>query len=118
MAWTYSGDPATSDRDFYRFTIGDNIEAEPILQDKEIDFIVAKYSDENERLYNLYDFAATFFARHVSRKLGPQSEFTSDRQKHFEDKAEYYRKRLQVTFGITLPKSSEAIFNKGMHDNV
>lgn len=118
MDWTYSGDPSSSDLDRYRFTIGDNLKDEPVLQDKEIDFILLEYSSENERLYHLYEYAAHFFARRVSRKLGPQSEFTSDRQKHFEEKAIYYRHKMQSSFGLSLPKASSTIFMKGMHDNV
>jgi hypothetical protein len=118
MTWSYSGDPASSELDRYRFTIGDTDTAEPVLKDEEINFILASYTSHYERLYHLYDNAAQYFARRVSRKLGPQSEFTSDRQKHFETKAEFYRQQMQGSFGLSLPKSSASIFTKGMHDNV
>lgn len=40
MAWTYSGDPKTSPQDELRFTIGDTTEADPLLSDAELDFLL------------------------------------------------------------------------------
>jgi hypothetical protein len=118
MTWTYSGDPSKSELDEYRFEIGDTSTNEPVLQDEEISFILNKYSDTDARLHYLYDKAAQFFARRISRKLGPQSEFTSDRQKHFEQKALYYKSKLQRSYGLSLPAQATSVFSKGMHDNV
>lgn len=118
MAWSYSGDPSKSELDRYRFTIGDNIETEPVLQDEEVNYILGSYADETTRLYYLYTACAQYFARQVSRKLGPQSEFTSERQKHFEDKANHYGLKLQQSSGLSLPKATASSFRKGMHDYV
>jgi hypothetical protein len=118
MAWTYSGDPSKSPLDQYRFEIGDTLEDDKVLMDEEINYILAKYAgDEDNIFYNLYDAATQQFARRVSRKLGPQSEFTSDRLNYFKDRTEYYRLRVQRAFGISQPKSTPAIFYKGMMDN-
>lgn len=118
MAWTYSGDPSKSELDQYRFLISDTDANEPVLQDEEVSYILSQYSNETMRLYYLYNACAQYFARRVSRKLGPQSEFTTDRLKHFEDKANYYWLKIQRSYGLSLPKSTKVIFSKGMHDNV
>lgn len=118
MTWTYSGDPSKSVLDQYRFTIGDTTANDIILQDEEINFLITKYPIEDELLYNLFDATAQAFARKISRKLGPQSEDTKDRLAYYKEKAEFYRKRVTTTYGLSQPVSADAIFYKGMHDNV
>ena len=92
MAWTYSGDPSSSDLDKYRFLIGDTDANEPILQDGEITFVVNSYENHNERLYILYDAAADYFARQIERKVGPIEEKPTERLRYFRTKANYYRR--------------------------
>lgn len=116
MTWTYSGDPSTSEVDKYRFLIGDTQETEPILQDGEIAFVLAEYSNHNSRLFHLYDAAAQFFARKIKRKVGPIEEEPLERQMHFEKKAAYY-KALTTMTGLSLPVSTSTVFTKGIHDN-
>ena len=42
MAWTYSGDPATTSRDAVRFYVGDTDTNDQLLQDAEIDFLLTQ----------------------------------------------------------------------------
>jgi hypothetical protein len=52
MAWTYSGNPASSSRNAVRFLSGDTIQtADVTLQDAEIDFLLTEWG-------NIYDAAA------------------------------------------------------------
>jgi hypothetical protein len=118
MAWSYSGNPASSDKDKYRFSIGDTIQSEPVLQDEEIDFILLEYQDKNSRLYYLFQAAANTFSREYKRSLGPQSEDPSKRLEHFQAQMEKYRKIVMAS-GLSLPTyQSPKIFSKGMHNNV
>jgi hypothetical protein len=117
MTWSYSGNPKTDEKDKYRFIIGDTDQAEPILQDEEITYILGEYADDVIRLYHLYSRAATYFARKVKRSLGPQSEEPFERQRHYEDLAKDYKQRMSSA-GISLPKGMASSFKKGMHDNV
>lgn len=118
MAWTYSGDPASSEKDRYRFLVGDTISSEPVLQDGEVQFIIEAYSSHNMRLYQLFNTCANTFAREYKRSLGPQSEDPTKRQEHFEKQAEVYKK-LSSESGLSIPQySSSKIFTKGMHNNV
>lgn len=41
MTWSYSGDPASSDRDAVRFLVGDVDTTVQLLTDEEIDFLLA-----------------------------------------------------------------------------
>lgn len=116
MAWTYSGDPSSSEVDEYRFLLGDTDPEEPILQDGEIQYIVDTYTNHNTRLFHLYDAAANYFARQIERKVGPIEEKPQERMRHFRYKANYYRDLVKGV-GLSLPISSKSIFKKGMHDN-
>lgn len=44
MTWEYSGDPSSSARDEIRFLIGDTDSTFPLLQDAEIDYLIAKWA--------------------------------------------------------------------------
>lgn len=116
MTWSYSGNPNDSDKDKYRFLLGDTDVEEPILQDEEIQFVITSFVSNDERLYHLYDKAATFFARKIKRTVGPISEEPIERQRYFEEKAKQYKTRL-VNANFTVPTTT-TIFRKGMHDNV
>jgi hypothetical protein len=41
MTWTYSGDPSTGNKDAVRFQIGDTDTNEQLLQDEEINYVLA-----------------------------------------------------------------------------
>lgn len=117
MTWTYSGNPGASDKDKYRFLVGDTNEDQPILQDEEIQFIIDEHSNHYTRLFHLFDKAATFFSREITTALGPIEEDPVERRNYFIRQANYY-KSVNAASGISKPKSTEALFKKGMHDNV
>lgn len=41
MAWTYSGDPASSEKDYVRFLVGDTDTNDQLVQDEEIEAVLA-----------------------------------------------------------------------------
>ena len=118
MSWTYSGNPASSQRDELRFTIGDTNQAEPIMQDEELDYLITEYgSNRNMLMYQAFTRTATLFARDIKRSLGPQSEDPTERLKFFKDQANYFRSKLSVA-GISVPVYNyPKVFHKGMHSN-
>ena len=119
MTWSYSGDPNKSPLDKCRFLLGDTDESDPIMQDEEINYLIDKYPDnENQLLYHLFIQASVKFARAIKRSLGPQAEDPTSRTKFFEEQAQYYRRLMSQSSGLTLPKSTPIIFWKGMNDNV
>lgn len=118
MSWSYSGNPADSERDECRFLIGDTIEDEPIMQDEEIDYLIGAHgTDRNQLLYQLFSRAATLFARDIKRSLGPQSEDPTERLKYFRDTATQY-KAMTASNGLSLPTYAyPKVFRKGMQNN-
>ena len=118
MSWNYSGDPASSKKDECRFLLGDTDESAPIMQDEEIQYIIDTYgSDDNQVRYELFNRAATIFARDIKRSLGPQSEDPTERLKYFKEQAASYKAKLTST-GLSLPKYAyPKVFRKGMQNN-
>lgn len=85
MAWTYDATnikrlPPPPTLDYWRFKIGDTIDADPILSNEEIMAIAAmENNDETLVIYSLLEGAINAYSSKTgqmwtSRKLGPQSE--------------------------------------------
>ena len=75
MAWTYSGDPATSDRDHLRFITGDTDQNRPLWQDEEIDFLITQTTSLQEAARQLLQSKITQLALSPRVRLG---RFTFD----------------------------------------
>lgn len=117
MAWTYSGNPSSSEVDKYRFLIGDTISSEPILQNEEIQYILTTYSSHNTRLYHLFNASTNIYARDYKKALGPQSEDPTERLNYFKSQTALYKK-LNSASGLSVPGYAfPKAFVKGMHDN-
>lgn len=118
MSFTYSGDPSKSPVDAARFLLGDTDKSAPILQDEEIKYLIDTYGEgTNKFKYELFNRAATIFARDIKRSLGPQSEDPSGRLEYFKSQAEHYR-TIVVAGGVSPQKYTyPKIFRKGMHSN-
>lgn len=89
MAWTYSGDPATSDRDKVRFLIGDTDSTDQLLQDAEIAYVITEaggsiYQAAHDAAYAV---ASKFSRMATSKSVGDLSLSYSDRAKAFFDLA-------------------------------
>jgi len=50
MAWTYSGDPATSDKDAVRFHMQDTDIDRPLLSDEELEYLITQWSEKYDSL--------------------------------------------------------------------
>ena len=120
MSFSYSGDPSESSADAARFLIGDTDASSPIMQDEEIQYIIDTYGNgniTNTVKFQLFDRAATLFARDIKRSLGPQSEDPTSRLNFFKEQASYY-KNLVVAGGVSAPSYSyPKVFRKGMMNN-
>lgn len=85
MAWTYSGDPSSSPKDEVRFLIGDTIQADPLLQDEEINSVLAY--EPNPLL------AAVICANTIAAKFARLADVTVGKTKiAYNQKAEAYFK--------------------------
>lgn len=120
MSFKYSGDPSKSELDAARFLIGDTNEGAPIMQDEEIKYIMDTYGGgklTNNSSYQLFNRAATLFARDIKRSLGPQSEDPTDRLNFFKEQAEYYRNLVAAGGVSSAACAYPKIFRKGMMSN-
>jgi len=70
MAWTYSGDPASSILDKVRFLTGDTDTNDQLLQDAEILSVIAIEANEIAAAAGCCEVLATKFSRKCDRKLG------------------------------------------------
>lgn len=116
MTWSYSGDPSNSDKDLYRFEIGDTDPTEPIISDEEILYILSQNTDRYRILYKLFTAAANIFSRSFKRSLGPQAEDPTSRSRYFSDQMLYYRKLACISGLPSISSNSDSII-KGVTDN-
>ncbi len=73
MAWTYSGDPANSQRDAVRFLIGDTDTNDQLLNDAEIEYFIAEHGTTNRSASEAARAISAKFARLMNRSIGAMS---------------------------------------------
>ena len=118
MSWNYSGDPQDSLLDECRFLIGDTNANAPILQDEEIEYIIATYGSNANRLkYELFRQASIVFARDIKRSLGPQSEDPTSRLDYYKEQMQIYKAESSNAVPFSPRYASPKVFNKGMQNN-
>jgi len=118
MSWSYSGNPVDSPTDDLRFTLGDTNVNEPVMQDEELQYLIATYgASRSLLLYQAFIRMATLFARDTKRRLGTQQEDPTERMNFFKEQANFYRKKMSVS-GLSVPSYAyPKIFRKGMQSN-
>jgi len=90
VAWTYSGDPASSTRDKVRFLCGDTDSTDQQLNDAEIAFLITEWVDAYLAAANACDAIASKFQRQsdYSKSVGDMSISTQ-----FQAQAQNYLQR-------------------------
>lgn len=120
MSFSYSGDPSKSSLDKARFIVGDTVDAGHILEDAEIIYMINNCNTSNSQLLaSLFRQCATVYGRRaVNRKLGPQSEDTTNRLNYFVEQALKYEKLANYSGTPPIPEySADLVFDKGMMAN-
>lgn len=95
MAWTYSGNPASSDRDAVRFLVGDTDTTDQQLQDAEIDWLLVENPNAQMAAAHACEAIAAKYARLVSTSNLSLSVSAGDRQAHYLALAMKLRKQAQ-----------------------
>lgn len=83
MAWTYSGDPATSPKDATRFLVGDIDTADQVFSDEEIAYTLSRSGSPEAAAASLARAAHARYTRLVDKSVGDLSISYSQRAAAF-----------------------------------
>lgn len=102
MAWTYSGNPAASHKDYVRFEIQDTETIAPLLQDEEIEHAIAQEAGPEPDEHGLLSASARcaevigrYFSRRVDVVEGSLEQVFSKMAKEYRALAKELRVRAQ-----------------------
>lgn len=70
MAWSYSNNPASSEKDRVRFLIGDTMKCDPLLEDEEIEYLLDLEGELFKACALACEAIAAKFSRLASEKVG------------------------------------------------
>ena len=74
MSWSYSGDPASSDKDAVRFWVQDTDQSVPLLSDEEIDYLLSMWTPQ----YGSVIFVAAMAAEVIAAKYTGEVSVAAD----------------------------------------
>lgn len=104
--WTYGGDPSKSSRDAVRFLVGDTMRERPLLDDREIDYILSDTTNTTlaaaracEALWSRFMGLADYTVGNVSKKYGSLADKFKARSEEFRARVS---ERALVSFPATL----------------
>lgn len=111
--WTYSGNPADSESDAVRFMVGDTIESRPLLDDKEVEWIVSQATNLNIRAALACEALWSRFVAISDYTVGSVSKKFSDIAAKFKERAAQFRaeatKNALVSFPAHLVSTKSAL---------
>lgn len=111
--WTYTGNPADSDSDAVRFMVGDTIRERPLLDDKEVEWIVAQTTNFNLRAALACEALWSRFLAISDYTVGSVSKKFSDVAAKFKERADEFRresyKNALVAFPAHLCSTKQAL---------
>jgi len=104
MAWTYSGDPASNEKDAVRFMLGDTESTEPLLTNEEINYLIEVHGGTGMAAVGGARAIAAGFSRDADRSRGvgdlSLSESFSQKSTQYHHLADHL---LAVASGIDAP---------------
>jgi len=119
MAWTYSGNPASSSLDAVRFEIGDTDQSDQLLQNEEIEYCLDQESNFFGAAARSCEVIARKFARLADSAMGKTKIQASQKSQAYAKMAVALRRRAtgyHEPFAGAL--DAEPVFTKGMMDNI
>ena len=97
MAWTYSGNPATSPKDTVRFLIGDTDKCDQLLQDDEIVWVLNLYNNTpNNAAIRCVETVMSKFSRLMDESVGQVKLTYSQKVKGYREMLRDLRNRLAM----------------------
>ena len=107
IGFTYSGNPATNDRDATRFFVGDTNANRPLLADTEIEFALTEFPNTRLAAAMCADALAAKFARESDQKVGDISKSLSKVSEQFRDLATRLRNEAAKRAPASFPAASK-----------
>lgn len=120
MAWSYGGDLLGSKLDLYRFKIGDTDEHDPLLQDGEIEYLLATHESIDHAIIAGVEALVVQFAKQVDYRIGPEQVTASQRFEHYSKLLSKLEAGLRSSNAVPSGGTSlkrPPIFRLGMTDN-
>lgn len=124
MAWTYSGDPGNSNRDWVRWKTGLTDEDNQLVTDEEINAELSAQENRWMAASEVTAAVAAMFARDATYEYAGQiMEEAGSIQEHFQMLSENLAKKGKQRFGRADPVFSSVnsgddhYFSPGIHDN-
>ena len=109
MTWTYSGNPASSDRDAVRFLVAETDSTDPLITVEEIAYLIAIYTEAPYAAVGAARAIAAKFSREAdqARTVGDLtlSESLSQKSTQYHHLADHLQ---GLSSGITLPPIARA----------
>lgn len=87
MTWEYSGDPTTSTKDEVRFLMQDTDDADHLVEDEEIDYLLSAYGSPLLAAANGLQTLGNRYARQVTKAVGDLRIELSERAAQFREAA-------------------------------
>lgn len=114
MAWSYSGDPTSSPKDEIRFLIGDTDEADPVLQDGEILYVLDEHGGSVPRAaIAACEAAIAKLARSADMSSGVTSVSLSQRRQGMEALLSQLKRQVARRPQILVGGSEPPRFQRG-----
>ena len=132
MAWSYSGNPSSSERDAVRFLVGDTDTNDQLLSNEEIDYLTTQHGSVHRIASESARAIAAKFARLMNRSIGGLSADFSAKYRQYLELADNLLEKDEIApvspfisgFGrsakeaVELDTDRESTFGrKGQHDN-
>lgn len=113
MSWSYSGNPGDSALDGVRFLVGDTNTQDQQLQDGEINFLVATYTNIYKAAAYAAEAIGSKYARLVDKSVGDLRVSYSQRQAQYQKLRDQLLKqsssRTSFPYGGGISKSDKEI---------
>jgi len=94
MTWSYSGNPASSDKDTVRFLVGDTKTDDPLVTDEEIDWAITEEINKYCAAALIAESISAYFATQADLvKIGPIWEQYTKRSENYAKKAKDLRNK-------------------------
>lgn len=114
MSWTYSGDPATNDKDKVRFLIGDTDQTDQLLQDEEITYLLSETPNVLLVASRAAKAIAAKFSRQADKAVGDLRISLSQKAQAYMALAADLEKRAESVSAPAFEDQGDFLFTKGM----